>query len=134
MSMMAAMGLAQNLPAPNELENAATTLKLQGEEKVSAFLEMFAQVLRQQGISDQSSEPTEALKLYCSECGNEFAVTDAAGYYRRVEAGFLFACSNGHEPVILGSGRLGELVEVEAKAKESEHQLVVIGHAQDSDS
>lgn len=120
------MAIAQNMPSPGELETAAGNLHATGDEKVAVFCEMLAQVLKQQGVTEQTEAPTEVLKLHCSQCGMEFQVTDAAGYWRKVEEGFLYACENGHPPNIVGSGARGMLTEEEEATRNNEPNIVTV--------
>lgn len=138
MMSMLPPGMAQlydSLPAPDVLKRVAEGLA-NGEGKypadvedcqaVGKFLDMLAQLLAQQVLTEESKTQTEPLKLYCSECGKEFAVDNAYQYRRRVEEGFLCACADGHEPHVIGSGRLGELTPDEALTYHNDPTIKVI--------
>lgn len=138
MMSMLPPGMAQlydALPAPDVLHRVAEGLN-NGEGKhpanvedcqaVSVFLSMLGQLLSQQMLTEESKQQTEQLKLSCPECGKEFAVDNAYQYRRRVEEGFLCACADGHEPRVIGSGRLGELTPDEALTYNNDPTIKVI--------
>jgi hypothetical protein len=132
MGMTLPPGMAQlfdALPAPDVMKDVSGRLKsteLDNDAAVAKFLDMLSQILIQNGLVEQAKEQTEPLKLECSECHKQFAVDNAFQYYRRVEEGWLYACADEHEPTILGSGRLGELNDIEGTTSEGQYEVNVI--------
>lgn len=117
------------LPDTEVLDRVAEYLQAEPTEdgeKVSAFLTQLAAVIRQHMLSGELAKQTEPLKLECGECHKQFVVDNPLSYRRRVEEGFLCACADGHDPVILGSGRLGELSADEALTNNNDPNVRVI--------
>lgn len=144
--------LVDSLPSPDAMERTAQWMQEGGlqvtepysgnapndeqVESVANFLNLLAQLIKQQGLYQQAElEQTEQLKLECPECHLTFAVDNALSYRRRVQEGYLCACANGHEPVVIGSGRLGEKTPDEQLTLEHPNLVVkvIYGGSDESD-
>ena len=134
----AAQALIDALPQPSELEDAVGLLRHQHDvvgatrDKVATFLELLAQVMKQQGLAMEVEAPTEPLRLECPECHMAFAVDSPMGYFAGLTNGKLYACANGHQETIVGSGRLGELTGMEQEAYGHDERSVEVIYGGDS--
>lgn len=121
--------LMDSLPEPDTLEYVGDRLVQSHDEQeaqVGKFLEMLGQTMKQNGLGQQVKEPTEPLKVRCPKCELEFTIDNPTQYRRNVEEGQLYACANGHEVQVLGSGRLGSLTPDEQLTFDNEPNVMVI--------